>query len=62
MTPLVNTRQAAHLLGVSPSMVRKLARQGALDKRHIGRAVRYAESDLEALVRPADSGAEEQAN
>ena len=58
MIPLVNTKQAAHLLGVSPGMVRKLTRQGALNPRRIGRAVRYAESDLEQLVKLADGDTE----
>lgn len=51
---LVDTAEAARRLGLSPSMVRKLTRQGQLPSVLIGRARRYRVADLAAI---AQSGA-----
>lgn len=47
---LVGTDDVAPMLGVSPNMVRKLARQGVLPCYRIGHAVRYKRRDVLAYL------------
>jgi hypothetical protein len=56
---LVDTRQAASMLAVSPRMVVKLRDQGELAERRIGRALRFDVRDLEHLVGLDDDDAPE---
>jgi excisionase family DNA binding protein len=53
---LVNPLQAAAMLGVSRTTIYYLTRDGELTPVRIGRATRYAVSDLEAYVNRSVAG------
>ncbi len=50
MSKLMTIKDAAKLLALSDSMIRKLVRSGRLTPVHIGRSVRIRLDDVEALV------------
>lgn len=47
---LITTEQAAARLGMSPSYIRDARRAGRLPAKRIGRAVRFAIADVDALA------------
>ena len=50
-TPLINEHEAARRLGIQPCTLRRWRWAGQGPRFHkIGRAVRYAESDLQSFV------------
>lgn len=49
--PLIDAREAAKLLGMSPPAVRAAAFRGALPCVHVGRLLRFRPSQLRAVIR-----------
>ena len=55
MEALLDVKDAARLLAVSPSMIRKLSRSGRLPVRKIGASARYLPGDIERLALGGDA-------
>lgn len=55
MADLLTVAEASERLRVSPSMIRKMARQNALTFVRIGRAVRVRAADVDRIVAGGDA-------
>ena len=51
MERLLKVPEAAEILGLSPSTIRKMFWEGRLARVKVGRSTRIRQGDLEALVR-----------
>lgn len=53
---LMTTEEAADLLNVSYSWLKKAAQRGEVPCTHIGRAVRFSQAHVETIVRSGERG------